>query len=169
MIMLSTRCHDREQTSERRNQDCRLSGSHRGLDIHGDLAHLSGIVTWLYIRDGSFGQFPPPVERGIVVLFWVFGAAGSAYAFGMPLVTLALDGDTFVAREYALRGRRESRFPVTSESRPIMRKTRDAEGDDVYLVEVKTPDGRRIAVGGSSDMECSLALISAMDRIIDRR
>jgi hypothetical protein len=128
-----------------------------------------GIVTWLYIRDGSFGQFPPAVERGIVVLFWVFGAAGSAYVFGMPLVTLALDGDTFVAREYALRGRRESRFPVTSESRPIMRKTRDAEGDDVYLVEVKTPDGRRIAVGGSSDMECSLALISAMDRIIDRR
>lgn len=127
------------------------------------------IFTWLFIRDGGFGQFPAAVERCIVVLFWVFGAAGSAYAFGMPVVTLALDGETFVLREYVLRGRRESRFAVTSESRPVMRKTRDAEGDDVYLVEVKTPDGRRIAVGGSGDEESSLGLISAMDRIIDRR
>lgn len=124
------------------------------------------LFTWLFIRDGGFHQFAPPLEAGILLLFWLFGIAGARHMFGTPIVTLCLDGVVFVLRERWLRGHRESRFEVTDESRPAIRKIKDSEGDDRYLLEVRTAEGRRVAVCGYGDREDATDALSAMDRII---
>jgi hypothetical protein len=128
-----------------------------------------GIFTWVFIRDGGFRQFEPALERAVLMLFWVFGVAASAYIFSMPIVTLAVTGDDFIARERWLRSTRVSRFPIGPESRPAIRRTKDSEGDDLFLAEVTTPDGRRISLGGRSDLDSARAWLSAMDLIIDGR
>lgn len=130
---------------------------------------ILGIFTWMFIRDGGFHQFAPPLELGIILLFWCFGAAGAVHAFTQPIVTLAIAGDDFIARERWLRTTRASRFPIGPQSRPAIRKTRDSEGDDLFLVEVTLPDGRKIAVGMRRDLEDAELWLSAMDLIIDRR
>jgi hypothetical protein len=128
-----------------------------------------GIFTWIFIRDGGFHQFAPPLELGIMLLFWCFGAAGASYMFGMPIVTLEVSGDDFIARERWLRSTRVSRFPIGPHSCPAIRKTKDSEGDDLFLAEVTMPDGRKISVGGRADLESASAWLSAMDQIIDGR
>lgn len=127
------------------------------------------LFTWLFIRDGGFHEFAPPLELGIMMLFWLFGAGGAAHMFGTPIVTLALHGNEFIAREHWLRSTRETRFPVTPASRPTIRKTRDSEGDDHFLAEVTLPDGRKLSVGGRGDLADAEEMVRAMDLIIDRR
>ena len=128
-----------------------------------------GLFTWIFIRDGGFHQFAPPIELGILLFFWCFGVAGSADIFGIPIVTLAICGDDFIVRERWLRSTRASRFPIGRQSRPAIRKTKDSEGDELFLAEVTMPDGSKIPVCGRGDLESAEAWLSAMDHVIDGR
>ena len=120
------------------------------------------LITWLFIRDGSFHQFSPPVERGILGLFWIFGAIGTAACFGKPRIHVAVDGGEITLREnWLLRGRIE-RFPVGAVSPPRLVQQRDSDGDPYFHCVLTTPSGRDIIVKESHSRQDAEA---ARDRL----
>lgn len=131
---------------------------------------ILALISHVFVRDGGFGQFAPPLELAILMLFWLFGIAGLAHFLAIPVVALDLGpGENFELRERTLRDRRVSRFPVADNYRPRLRKTRDSEGDDYWRIEIRTPDGRLVGLGGANDLADAEDRLAEMDRIIDRR
>jgi hypothetical protein len=117
------------------------------------------LMTYAFIRDGGFHQFSPPVEAGIVGLFWIFGAMGTAACFGRPRVHVAIDKGEVAVRERWLLGSRVERFPVGSVSPPRLVQQRDSDGDPYFQCVFTTPAGRDIIVKEShsfkdADAEC---------------
>lgn len=120
------------------------------------------------IRDGGFRQFAPPLELGVMMLFWLFGLGGVGYFLAIPMVALSIaPGGIFVLQERTLRARRVTRFAISDASRPRLRKTRDSEGDDYYRIEVVLPEGRRVGVGGANDLGDAETRLAEMDHVID--
>ena len=117
------------------------------------------LMTYAFIRDGGFHQFSAPVEHGILGLFWIFGAAGTAACFGRSRVHVAVDDGEIVVRERWLLGSRVERFPVGSVSLPRLVQQRDSDGDPYFQCVLTTPAGRDIVVKEShsfknADAEC---------------
>lgn len=122
--------------------------------------------TWVFVRDNGFHQFSPMSERAIMTLFWVFGLAGCAYAFGMPRVRLTIaDGNVELCERWIWRHRTEH-FPLRDLSAPVLIEDKDSEGDSYFRCTIKTPSGRTVSVSEHRNRATTEAarnrLISAM-------
>ncbi|MGE3831003.1 MAG: hypothetical protein AB7F76_08435 [Parvibaculaceae bacterium] len=111
------------------------------------------LMTWAFIRDGGFHQFNPLVEHGILGLFWIFGAMGTAACFGRSRVHVAVDNGEITVRERWLLGSRIERFPVGSAGLPRVVQQRDSDGDPYFQCIFTTPVGRDIIVKESHSFQ----------------
>jgi len=113
---------------------------------------MIAVFTYLFIRDGGFHQFDPPIEVGIILLFWMAGLAGTSYALTKPLTYIWVrDGYVEVSEIWPFR-RAFNRFPVSDISPPIIKKTSDSDGD-TFTCQFHVPGGRTIVLGISNYLE----------------
>lgn len=109
------------------------------------------LITWLFVRDGGVHQFDPLVETSIMLLFWVFGLAGSAELFVVPRVRVTVrDGEVIVREDLIWRGKTQ-RMAAASVAPPRIRQEKDSEGDLYYQGQLALPDGRYVTFAESHD------------------
>ncbi|WP_155914578.1 hypothetical protein [Asticcacaulis sp. AC460] len=118
------------------------------------------LMTWVFLRDGGFGQFSQPVEIGIMLLFWVFGAAGSADLFKRPLVhTTITHGDITVHQFWPWKTDAE-RFRPRDVEPPAIHTAKDSDGDNFFRLVLTTPKGRDVTLSESHDRDRIETLLS---------
>jgi hypothetical protein len=107
---------------------------------------MLAIFTWLFIREGGFGEFQYFVEMAVIAAFWLFGAGFSAYFFKRARVHLSVaDGKVLLRESWLWRSREES-FPLAALAPAILVEEKDSEGDPYFRCAVLTPAGRTITI-----------------------
>ncbi len=109
------------------------------------------LFTWLFIREGGFHQFSPPVETGIMVLFWLVGIGGCAHFFGMPRVQVIVDDAEVLVRQRWAFSSWEERFALNDLLPPLISEEKDSEGDPYFKASIVTPSGRTIVFAEDND------------------
>ncbi|EGF89172.1 hypothetical protein ABI_45190 [Asticcacaulis biprosthecium C19] len=109
------------------------------------------LMTWVFLRDGGFGQFSQPVETGIVLLFWVFGAAGSTHAFKPPLVHATITHDDITVHQRWPWKTETERFRPHDVEPPAIHTAKDSDGDNFFRLVLTTPKGHDVTLSESHD------------------
>lgn len=110
------------------------------------------MFTYLYARDGGFGQFDQAVEAGVLMLFWMGGLALMANLLTKPLVHLTVrrSGSRLV-RTWPW-GRRVETLSAAVLRDLSMGHDRDSDGDPYYRLWVVVPSGGEVVLCESSDL-----------------
>jgi hypothetical protein len=92
------------------------------------------LMTWAFLRDGGFNQFDPVLELFVVGLFWLFGCAGAAGMFGMPLTHVTFtQGMVHIHQRWLLKHQRQS-FAINHLPAPEIRQRKDSDGAPYYTL-----------------------------------
>ena len=116
------------------------------------------VFTTLYAREGGFGQFPPAIEAGIMLAFWLVGVAGLGPMLMTPRTRLTLHrGYATLHRAWLVR-RREQRLSGETLATAIIVHDKDSDGDPWYRLSLTLPDGEPMPVKESNDLPLLEAL-----------
>lgn len=111
------------------------------------------LITYLFVRDGGFHQFDPPIETAIMLIFWVFGFACYHHIAGLSRTALVVEnGRVTVSEHWPFRARTEQ-FDPGEIDLPILETGRDSEGDRYFRCVITTPSGHAVAVAEGNDRE----------------
>ncbi|MBU2193872.1 MAG: hypothetical protein KJ796_20870 [Alphaproteobacteria bacterium] len=121
------------------------------------------LFTWLFIREGGFNQFSPPVEIGIMALFWLFSVGGCRFFFAMPRVQVTIVLSEVVVRERWAWRLREERFSLRKLAAPVFSEEKDSDGDAYFKSTLTLPSGRKVDIAEAHDKK---AVQAAHDRLI---
>lgn len=111
------------------------------------------LFTWLFIRDGGFHQFDPPIETAIMLIFWVFGFACYQHIASLSRTSLIVEnGRVTVSERWPFRARTEQ-FDPAEIAAPIIETGRDSEGDPYFRCVITTPSGHAVSVSEGHDQE----------------
>ncbi|OYX46149.1 MAG: hypothetical protein B7Y90_16780 [Alphaproteobacteria bacterium 32-64-14] len=114
--------------------------------------------TTLYVREGGFGQFPPAIEAGIMLAFWLAGVAGLGPMLLTPRTRLTLHrGYATLHRAWLVR-RREQRLSGDTLATAIIVHDTDSDGDPWYRLSLTLPGGDAMSVKESNDLSLLEAL-----------
>jgi hypothetical protein len=109
------------------------------------------IFTTLYFREGGFGQFPPAIEAGIVLMFWLIGAAGLGSMLLTPRTHLTVKQRHAILRRAWIIRRTEQRLPGEALAAAII--VHDKQGDDDPLFRLSIGlDGELLSLKESGDL-----------------
>ncbi|MGH6644105.1 MAG: hypothetical protein ACRED3_15570 [Bradyrhizobium sp.] len=109
------------------------------------------LFTWLFIREGGFHQFPLIVEIGIMAMFWLFGWAGGAHSFNVPVTVLKTDGRGVVISERRVWKREHVWIARDAISTIDVSAGKDSDGDAYYKLLLAEVSGRQFVLAESSD------------------
>ncbi len=111
------------------------------------------LFTWLFIRDGGFHQFDPPIETAIMLIFWVFGFGCYHHIAGLSRTSLIVEnGRVTVSERWPCHGRTEQ-FDPDEIGAPILETGRDSEGDPYFRCVLTTPAGHAVSVAEGNDRD----------------
>ncbi len=111
------------------------------------------LFTWLFIRDGGFHQFDPPIETAIMLIFWVFGFACYQHVASLSRTSLIVEnGRVTVSERWPFHGHTEQ-FDPDEIGAPILETGRDSEGDPYFCCVLTTPAGHAVSVAEGNDRE----------------
>jgi hypothetical protein len=120
------------------------------------------LMTWAFLRDGGFNQFDPVLELCVVGLFWLFGCAGAAGMFGMPLTHVTFtQGMVHIHQRWLLKHQRQS-FAINHLPAPEIRQRKDSDGAPYYTL-VLAAGGRDVVL---KEGACKPDLDALRDRLI---
>lgn len=111
---------------------------------------MLALFTLVFIREGGFHQFDPVLEMGVMVLFWLFGWAGGAYVFSLPLTCVTVAGGMVHIRQRWLIRRNDNSFAIDRLPAPIIRQTTDNDGEPYFRLTL-TAGGRDVTLREGND------------------
>ncbi|MDO9414953.1 hypothetical protein [Pararhizobium sp.] len=108
------------------------------------------LITFLYLRDG-FKDTDPHLAALAMGFFWLFGTAGSAWAFSQPRTRVDAGPGRIVVRErYLLYSRTHHYSAAAAPPSTHISKEID-DGEATYSLMLETPQGRRIPIVSRSE------------------
>jgi hypothetical protein len=110
------------------------------------------VFTTLYVGEGGVGQFPPAIEAGIMLTFWLVGVAVLGPMLTTPRTRLKLHRGYATLRCAWLVRRREQRISGETLATAIIVHDRDSDGDPWYRLSLTLPDGEPMSVKESNDL-----------------
>lgn len=118
-------------------------------------AWVGGLVvfTYLYARDGGFGQFDPMVEAGVMMLFWMAGLVLISQTLALSRTCLTIGRDRIELTRTWLWRRRQETLSRSSLRDILIEQERDSDGDPYYKLVLQTRSGERVALSASSELD----------------
>jgi len=109
------------------------------------------VFTYLYGRDGGFGQFDPLTEAGVLLMFWMGGLVLMSQTLALPRTCLIIErGRAELTRTWMWRRRRETLTPSTLRDIEVIR-ARDSDGDPYYKLVLAIGPGDGLVLSESAD------------------
>jgi hypothetical protein len=110
------------------------------------------VFTTLYVREGGFGQFPPAIEAGIMLVFWLIGVAGLGPLLFKPRTRLTLTrGHALLRRAWILRSS-EDPIPRSTLAAAIIIHDKEGDDDPTYRLSVALTPDDRLSLKDSGDL-----------------
>lgn len=109
------------------------------------------VFTYLYGRDGGFGQFDPLIEAGVLLAFWMGGLVLMSQTLALPRTCLTiLGGRAELTRAWLWRSRREQLNPAVLRDIAV-RQERDSDGGPYYRLVLGIGPGEPLVLSESAD------------------
>lgn len=110
------------------------------------------IFSTLYAREGGFGQFPPAIEAGIMLMFWLIGVAGLGPMLLTPRTRLTVKNRHAVLRRAWLIRTTEQPLPNSALAAAIIVHDKEGDDDPLYRLSVKLDEGDLLSLKESGDL-----------------
>jgi hypothetical protein len=102
---------------------------------------MLGMLTWLFLHEGGFGQFAYGIEVAIIAGFWFAGLGGAAHFLSEPVTRVTVEGAELRVAERTLFGQRVRRVPLAGLPPPRLVETKDSDGDAYFRCQIDLGDG----------------------------
>lgn len=127
---------------------------------------VTGIFTYITLRDGGVPDFPDEVSSLILGAFWICGLAVTRHLFHIPLYSAHLTGGDLVLRKRWLVRQVDVRLPKTHIQDFTPKETKDSEGDPYFEYILMLPDNKKFVMFEGHSRENIEAKIADFKRAI---